>query len=163
MKLTRKFILKKIKNNDKDFSGLDLSGLDLSELDLSNANLYNANLFNAILYNANLYKSNLSNANLENANLKFSNLENANLENANLSNAYLKNTNLTEIKGKKIIVFHYNKHFSYYCDGILKIGCELKKPQEWLECYQKLGKKHNYTEQEIEMYLKFINICKDLI
>ena len=178
MKLTREDVIKKLENNDKDFEGLnlselDLSGLDLSGLDLSyaileDANLYNvnledANLEDANLSNAKLYKANLSNVNLENANLLYAYLCKANLSNSKLYNADLRNANLKDIKGKKIDTFHYNKHFAYYCDGILKIGCESKTPEEWLECYKELGKEHNYTELEIEMYLRFINMCKDLI
>jgi len=146
----------------------NLENANLSNTNLSNANLRYANLYNANLSNANLKNADSSNANLSNAYLRYADLYrtdlfNADLSNANLSNANLLNANLTEIKGKKIVAFHYIKHFAYYCDGILKIGCESKKPQEWLECYKELGKKHDYTEQEIEMYLRFINMCKDLI
>ena len=147
MKLTREDVIEKLENNDKDFEGLNLKELDLSELDLSYANLENTNLCRA----------NLCGANLENANLRYANLCKANLENANLSYsnllytyllyADLRNANLTDIKGKKIDTFHYNKHFGSYCDGILKIGCESKTPTEWLEYYQELGKENDYTEQ----------------
>ena len=66
------------------------------------------------------------------------------------------------LKGISIYTFQFNHHFAYYWNGTIKVGCESFTPQEWLDKAEELGKKHNYTEDEISMYLNFIQWCNDL-
>ena len=86
--------------------------------------------------------------------------ERANLSEANLREATLIGADLMNITGKDIITFQYNKHFAYYCDGIIKIGCLSLTPKEWLKQYKEIGVKERYTEKEIKAYGAFIRNIK---
>ncbi|BAY82917.1 pentapeptide repeat family protein [Calothrix parasitica NIES-267] len=81
--------LKRYRDGEKDFSGIELKDVDLSGKGFSEIKLHKAKLTNV-----NLSNSYLSNANLSEADLSGSDLFEANLERANLRNAILTNTNL---------------------------------------------------------------------
>jgi len=124
--------------------GANLRSADLSDADLSYANLSDANLRYANLRSANLSYANLSSADLSYADLRYANLRSANLSSANL------------------IVFQYQKNWAYYTsDGSLRIGCEVLPITEWALSYKEIGKKHDYTDEQILMYGQFINMCLD--
>ena len=110
----------------------DLSGANLSGADLSGANLFEANLSEADLSEANLFGAGLSGANLSKANLF----------------------------GAKIVVFQFSKHFAFYHEGFIQIGCEYHSLDEWLKDYKKIGKDNKYTDLEIEAYGDWIKLCK---
>ena len=119
-------------------------------LDLSNTDLSGAYLANAYL----------SKVNLSNANLAMADLYNANLSNANLSNADLYRADLLKIKNKFIFTFQIGKHFAYYCDGFIKIGCKCLTIDEWIERGREIGLGNNYSEEEIKNYIKAIEFIK---
>jgi len=83
--LTRKDVLRRIKENGGKAEGLDLSGkmfedgVDLSDLDLSGIDLSFAKLKKASLGGANLEKADLGGANLQGAKCGGVNLRNATL------------------------------------------------------------------------------------
>jgi len=143
-----------------DLSGADLKGAylikaDLIEADLSGANLIEAYLSEANLRGANLFKANLSGANLSGADLRGAHLSEANLIEANLFKA-----NLRGIKGKEIVAFNGPKHFGYYCDGVVEIGCISLPLSEWLEEYESIGKENDYSENEIDQYGSWLKSLK---
>ena len=84
------------------------------------------------------------------------NLSRANLTNAYLSEADLSSADLSEIKGKTIITFSAGKHFAYYCDGHIKIGCKYMTVEEWSKSYEEIGKSEGYSDEEIKRYARFI-------
>ena len=135
MALTREQILEKY-NLDKDLSGLDLQGADLQRAYLQGAYLQGAYLQGAYLQDANLQDAYLQDANLQGA-------------------------DLTDIKNKEILTFTAGKHFAYFTDGILCIGCNSETPAEWLKNYITLAEEYKYSEQQIKDYLSFINICNE--
>jgi len=141
--------------SDTDLANADLSGANLANAYLSRTNLSDAYLFDANLYNANLYNANLSRTNLSDAYLSDANLSNANLSNANLYRA-----DLLKIKNKFIFTFQIGKHFAYYCDGFIKIGCKCLTIDEWIERGREIGLGNNYSEEEIKNYIKAIEFIK---
>ncbi|MEG3938092.1 pentapeptide repeat-containing protein [Microcoleus sp. S36b_A3] len=86
--------LKRYKEGERDFTGINLSGVDLSGKILHSVNLSNANLSGAELSETNLYGSNLSEANLSHANLHTANLTGVNLGKTKFTNANLSEVNL---------------------------------------------------------------------
>ena len=136
--------------------GANLTGADLSKADLRGADLTEANLYGAVLFDADLHGANLYETNLSGADLRGVNLTGANLTNAYLSEADLSSADLSEIKGKTIITFSAGKHFAYYCDGHIKIGCKYMTVEEWSKSYEEIGKSEGYSDEEIKRYARFI-------
>jgi hypothetical protein len=106
-----------------------------------------ANLSGADLSGANLYGANLSRANLSGADLYGADLSGADLSGANLS-------------GANIVTFQFQKHFaSFTFDGVLKIGCLMMPISEWVIGYKEIGKREGYSDEQIEAYGGFIELC----
>ena len=120
---------------------------------LRGADLEGANLRGANLKGANLRGANLKGANLRDANLRDANLKGANLRDVYLRGALVHGTNLITFQ----LDFQFNKHFAFYHEGNLQIGCEYKPITEWIKVYEQVGKENNYTSYEIEVYGRFIN------
>jgi len=148
---------------EADLSGADLSRANLEKADLTYANLTGANLCAANLTGANLCAANLMGANLTGANLTGADLEEANLTEANLTKAELKGADLCSVKGKLIFAFQINKHFAYYCDEILKIGCVSASIYTWKALAHEIGEEEGYTENDVKNYLTIINVISELI
>ena len=135
-----------------------LKSLGFSSFNLNRANLRGADLRGADLSRANLNRANLSGANLSRANLNRANLSGATLMGANLRRANLRGADLAEIRGKIIGTFQFNRHFAYYCDGNIRIGCQFMAIKDWLEKYEWVGKLNGYTDLEIEFYGNWITM-----
>jgi superfamily I DNA and RNA helicase len=86
---TRGELMRRYKNGDRNFQGIDLSGLDLTGVNLSYANLIGANLQNANLTQANLKQAKLVVANLSQAEMTGANLQRVKLVSANLQQTRL--------------------------------------------------------------------------
>ncbi len=95
--------------------------------------------------------------NLSEANLSGADLSGANLYGANLYEANLKKTLL---EGKSVLSFQFEKHSAYFygLDEIV-IGCERKTISEWIEQYEDMGKKNDYSDEQIKRYGDFIKMC----
>lgn len=87
-------------------------------------------------------RADLAGADLVEANLRGSDLISANLVNTCVISATL------------------GKHFAFYHEGYLKIGCESNTLEWWLENYERMGKEANYSDQDIKMYGWFIKGLK---
>ncbi|MEG5059904.1 TerD family protein [Microcoleus sp. A2-C5] len=107
--ITAEEFLRRYKEGERDFTGINLAGVDLSgktleypisfsQANLSNANLSNANLVKANLIGANLQGANLKSTNLQQADLIQANFSGANLTKANLNYARLIQANLSQAK-----------------------------------------------------------------
>jgi uncharacterized protein YjbI with pentapeptide repeats len=131
-----------------DLFKANLSGADLSGADLSDSNLFKADLSDANLSGADLSDANLSGANLTGADLRGANLSGANLSDANLSNPYL------QIQG--------SKHNLIFVDYQVQIDCEIHPLEKWLNEYEEIGKRNQYTDDEIKEYYKYIKICEEV-
>ena len=134
---------------EADLRGANLCWADLLETDLREADLREANLHDISLCGANL-----SGADLRWANLSGADLHRANLSGANLSRANLYGANLRETKG--ILVIQGTRDRLVLCGGICLIGCESHPIDYWLEHYVEIGKRHNYTPDQIEEYGRHI-------
>ncbi len=88
-------------------------------------------------------------ANLSGADLRGANLSKANLSKANLSGAYLSGADLSFTCVK---AFYIGKHFGYYHNGLVKIGCHEDTLKNWLKTYRAVGKKESYTPVQIKQY-----------
>ena len=140
----------------------DLSGANLYRADLSCVNLYGAdlscvNLSGANLYGADLFCTNLSGANLYGADLSCANLSGANLSGANLYGANLRET---LYKDNIIVNFMYQKHTATYLGtDEIRIGCRVYPIKQWVDNFEEIGKKANYSDEQIKRYGKFIKSC----
>jgi len=54
------------------------------------------------------------------------------------------------------------KHHFFYMNGIIKIGCEEHTIKKWLSDYKLIGKRNNYTDNQIDEYFKYIKMCAEL-
>ena len=119
--------------------------------DLSDADLRFDNLRGVVLRNANLEDAYLRFADLRDANLRFADLKYADLEGANLEN-----TGIYFFKGPRHNGIYNSK------DDKLYIGCQIHKLEYWLNNYVDIGKKHRYTDEEIEIYGQWFKELKEL-
>lgn len=90
-------------------------------------------------------------ADLRWADLRWADLQGANLRWADLQGAYLQQT--------CVLTFQYQKDLAICTGERLTIGCEDRCLSEWADVYEEIGKKHDYTEEQIEAYGQFILIC----
>ena len=111
----------------------------------------NADLSYADLSYADLRYANLSYANLSSANLRCADLRYANLSSADLRSANLRSTNL--------LIFQYQRHQAICAGERLTIGCHDKSLVEWSCDYEEIGREAGYTDLQIQMYGKFIEMC----
>ncbi len=134
-----------------DLRYADLRCANLSYADLSSANLRYANLRYADLRYANLRSANLNYADLSYADLRYTNLRSANLNYADLSYA--------DLRCADLLIFQYQRHQAICAGERLTIGCHDKPLAEWACDYEKIGKESGYTDLQIKMYGKFIEMC----
>ena len=92
-------------------------------------------------------------ANLKGAYLKGADLKGANLYGADLEGADLYNTS--------IVSFQLGKHFGYYHENYLKIGCIGHSLEYWLENIESIGQENGYTKEEIKAYFSMIKLIKE--
>jgi hypothetical protein len=63
---------------------------------------------------------------------------------------------------KSPLLIQGTKHIITAINGKIKIGCEEHTIAEWLKNYAKIGKKHCYTDEQINEYHKYILLCAEL-
>ncbi len=112
--------------------------IDLSEADLSGADL--------------------SGADLSVADLRWADLSHADLRWADLSHADLSGADLSGADGP-FTLGAFGRHGGIAVGGYITIGCERHTYDEWLERYEEIGKKHNYTNDEIADYGAWIQLA----
>ena len=103
-------------------------------------------------------RANLSEANLSGADLRWANLSGANLSGANLSGANLRWANLSGAVGAFTIGF-FGRHHAIAAGGYIAIGCERHTYAVWLERYEEIGNRHDYTSEEIADYGAWIQLA----
>ncbi len=150
-----------------DFSNSDLSGVDMSHSDLSNSDLSKTDLSGSDMSYSNLSMADLSDANLTSAVLSGANLHCADMSSANLSEVKIDGANLREAEFKGTLLengehehFCFRKHpAKYHGNGLLTVGCFTYHISEWMEKFREIGKSHQYSEEEIEIYGNFVKQC----
>ena len=147
----------------------NLRGADLSWADLRGANLRGANLRGADLRGADLSWADLSWANLRGANLRGADLRGANLRGADLRGANLRGANLrganlrgADLRGQPFIRMRGSRHEINAHGAIVQIGCHVKEIAWWLEHYKAVGRKENYTPDEVEEYGQYLALIEAL-
>ena len=155
----REYAAERHENDEQiDLSGADLSGADLRGVNLRWANLRGvdlrwANLSGADMSGADLIEANLSGADLIEANLSGADLIEANLRGADLSGADMRWADGPFTLGA------FGRHGGIAVGGYITIGCERHTYDEWLERYEEIGKRHNYTTDEIADYGAWIHLA----
>jgi len=144
--------LKHARLKNADLSNCNLDGADLFSTNLIYANLRRANLSGADLWGSHLWHANLRYANLSKANFHLADLSGADLTGADLRGARLSTATFKDTKG--IMYFSLGKGFGFYTphNRYCQIGCEGMEIDDWIESYEKLGRKHRYSKSEIELY-----------
>ena len=141
---------------DANLEGIDFSGSDLRVADLKGANLR---------------YSDLTNVNLEGANLEYTDLRNAYLTSADLTGARLKGAclddicwNMAKLNNTGVYLFKSPRHDGIYNskDDKLYMFRMTHSLDYWLQNYADIGKKHRYTDEEIEEYGQWIKSLKEL-
>lgn len=71
-----------------------------------------------------------------------------------LVNAYLRNANLrgADLENTYVYSFTLGKHFGFYHEGYVKIGCKGYRLDYWLEHVEEIGEANGYTQNEIFRY-----------
>ncbi len=93
------------------------------------------------------------------ANLRGADLSGADLREADLRGANLGGADLGRAKGKNFCLGYFGRHHAIAAGGYISIGCERHTYQEWLDNYQEIGKKYNYSDEEIEIYGQWIEMA----
>ena len=103
-----------------------------------------------------LERDTLVGADLRYADLRHANLRGANLVGANLIGADLKYTKgiYTIQLDRALIIVHATQ---------VQIGCEKHSIDYWLEYYKEIGKKNEYTDKQIEIYGKQLDVIELLL
>ena len=109
-----------------------------------------ADLSYADLRYANLRYANLSYADLSYADLRYADLRSADLRYANLSSANL-------------MIFQFQRHQAFYSlDDNLRIGCLYLPLDEWVNKFEEIGKREQYSDLQIKVYGSFIKMCAEM-
>ena len=143
--------------------GIDLSGANLSGADLSGANLCGTDLAGADLSGADLAGADLSEADLSGADLSGADLSEADLSGADLSGADLRRADLSgaDLRGAdgSFVTGSFGRHHAVAAGGYISIGCEHHSYAEWLKRYEEIGRVHDYSPAEIEVYGQWIRMA----
>ena len=142
-----------------DLMCADLGGADLGGADLRDADLRDADLMCADLGGADLRGADLGGAYLMSADLRGADLGDADLRGADLRGADLRGANGIILP---IITISGTKHTFFYMSDIIQIGCEKWAVDHWLEHYQTIGEKNDYTPEEIAEYKTYIDMIANL-
>ena len=110
----------------------------------------------AIKQKADLNYADLNYADLRYANLRSANLRCADLRYADLSSADL---NYADLNYADLLIFQYQRHQAICAGERLTIGCHDKPLAEWACDYEEIGREAGYTDLQIQMYGKFIEMC----
>jgi len=94
-------------------------------------------------------------ADLMGADLRGADLESANLRCADLRGADLRGADLSHTC---VVGFQLCRWFGFMHGDYVKIGCEGHPLCYWLENYKEIGKTNKYTDDEISIIGKFLNI-----
>ena len=138
---------------------------DLSYADLRYANLRYANLSYADLSYADLRYADLSSADLRYANLRYANLSSANLSYADLRYADLSSADLryADLSSANLMIFQFQRHQAFYSlDDNLRIGCLYLPLDEWVNKFEEIGKREQYSDLQIKVYGSFIKMCAEM-
>jgi len=146
--------------NSADLSSADLSSANLHSADLNSADLNSADLSSADLISADLSSADLSSANLYSADLRSADLRWADLRWADLSSAGLRSANLYLAKG--LFSFQAERHqliyYKYNNEYYIQVGCINKSLEHMQKNFKEIGKKNDYTKDEINLYGDIINL-----
>ncbi len=85
-------------------------------------------------------------------------LSGADLREADLSWANLSEADLRGADGP-FTLGAFGRHGGIAVGGYITIGCERHTYDEWLERYEEIGKRHNYTTDEIADYGAWIHLA----
>ena len=86
------------------------------------------------------------------------NLRWADLIEANLRGADLRGADMRWADGP-FTLGAFGRHGGIAVGGYITIGCERHTYDEWLERYEEIGKRHNYTTDEIADYGAWIHLA----
>ena len=86
----------------------------------------------------------------ERADLSYADLSSADLSSANLSYADL-------------MIFQFQRHQAFYSlDDNLRIGCLYLPLDEWVNKFEEIGKREQYSDLQIKVYGSFIKMCAEM-
>lgn len=86
---------------------------------------------------------------------EYADLSSADLSSANLSSADLRSADL--------MIFQFQKHQAFYSfDDSLKIGCLYLPLTEWVNKFEEIGKREQYSDLQIKTYGSFIKMCAEM-
>ena len=107
----------------------------------------------------------LRGADLRGADLYGANLRSADLRSADLRGANLRGVDLRSAKNIKlpIISLSGSRHFLFYINGTIEIGCEKHTVEKWMSDYVIIGTNNGYSDSEIEEYFKYISTIANMI
>ncbi len=94
----------------------------------------------------------------EQIDLSGADLSGADMSGANLRGADLRGADMRWADGP-FTLGAFGRHGGIAVGGYITIGCERHTYDEWLERYEEIGKRHNYTTDEIADYGAWIQLA----
>jgi hypothetical protein len=105
----------------------------------------------------------MCNSNLFGANLYRAKVDYADFTGANVSDIHFCDNDLSMTIGLHIpIISVIGSRHSFKFSENIKIGCYEFSVDYWLENYENIGKKFNYTPKQIQEYLRYIKLIQKL-
>ena len=105
-------------------------------------------------------RADLSYADLRYANLSYADLSYADLRYADLRSADLRYANLSSAN---LMIFQFQRHQAFYSlDDNLRIGCLYLPLDEWVNKFEEIGKREQYSDLQIKVYGSFIKMCAEM-
>ena len=86
--------------------------------------------------------------------------ERADLSSANLSSANLR---YADLSSADLMIFQFQRHQAFYSlDDNLRIGCLYLPLDEWVNKFEEIGKREQYSDLQIKVYGSFIKMCAEM-
>ncbi len=154
-----------------DLKSADLRGADLRNAELAAANFSSARLMEANLRGAYLSSADLRNADLRGANLTWACLIGADLRGSDLDGACLIGADLRRAKLQGVVNLPFptiqirgsRDLVVASPDGQVTVGCKNRAIEEWLRDGPKIGREHNYSEEQIQEYMAYFRLIQALL
>lgn len=70
---------------------------------------------------------------------------------------------LEELLKKPVITFSHNKQFGYFCDGMVRIGCQEHHIDHWLEHCENICNRVKAKKEDIENCKKILSMLDDFV
>lgn len=91
---------------------------------------------------------------------EYADLSSADFRSADLSYADLR---YADLRSADLMIFQFQQHQAFYSfDDSLRIGCLYLPLTEWVNKFEEIGKREQYSDLQIKTYGSFIKMCAEM-